>query len=85
MSFFYTPCHLGCFTFHAIRIGNRMNASAFLDLNHSINHEMREQVHTIFYLLYSRFFYNLVFKFGASPVFPWQLLRIALYNLYCTL
>ena len=31
------------------------------------------------------FFYNLVFKFGASPVFPWQLLRIALYNLYCTL
>ena len=31
------------------------------------------------------FFYNLVFKFGASPVFPWQLLHIALYNLYCTL
>ena len=28
------------------------------------------------------FFYNLVFKFGASPVFPWQLLRIALYNLF---
>ena len=37
----------------------------------------------IYYIL--DFFYNLVFKFGASLVFPWQLLRIALYNLYCTL
>ena len=61
------------------------NLRTFKTSRVTINHKMHEQVHTIFYLLYSRFFYNLVFKFGASPVFPWQLLRIALYNLYCTL
>ena len=58
------------------------NLRTFKTSRVTINHEMHEQVHTIFYLLYSRFFYNLVFKFGASPVFPWQLLRIALYNLF---
>ena len=58
------------------------NLRTFKTSRVTINHEMHEQVHTIFYLLYSRFFNNLVFKFGASPVFPWQLLRIALYNLF---
>ena len=54
----------------------------------AINHEMQEQVHTIFYLLYSRFFYNLVFKFGASRCFHGNfsvlhsITSIALYNLF---
>ena len=38
-----------------------MNASAFRDLwaRVTINHEMHEQVHTIFYLLYSRQNYSI--------------------------
>ena len=39
------------------------NLRTFKTSRVTINHEMQEQVHTIFYLLYSLFFYNLVFKF----------------------
>ena len=45
-------------------------------------------VGTIFYLLYSRFFYNLVFKFGASRCFHGNfsvlhsITSFALYNLF---
>ena len=64
------------------------NLRTFKTSRVTINHEMHEQVHTIFYLLYSRFFYNLVFKFGASRCFHGNfsvvhsITSIALYNLF---
>ena len=62
------------------------NLRTFKTSRVTINHEMHEKVYTIFYLSYSRFFNNLVFKFGASRCFHGNfsvlhpITSIALYN-----